>query len=387
MVFKLVLILALMTSSVMPFSGYIVFFILFSFLLFRGGLNKLFYLLKEDKFILFFLIYILFLLIKSNYKIDSLIGSMVVYISIFIYFSIRKYVNSINDTIDIFKYFVISNIIISIYGIIQFYFISDAYFASSWVDSNIYSINMRAYSSLINPNVLGGYLVFCICLQLKSLENIRSRKVNIISLILSSLCLILTYSRGAWITLFVVVFLMYFHRKRIVYIFYSLVFFVAITIINGSSGLERISLNNALNDHSFHYRIDIYKSVLEIIRQNFLFGTGLNTMKHYISNYSQVIEAPVDHAHNIILNIIGETGFVGLVFFSIFFISLIKDIFLMYKFQDEIYQDISISSFLAFFSIIIHGMVDAPIVAPQFLFFVIIIYSFVKNIKYYDILK
>lgn len=387
MVIKLLLILALVASSIIPFSGYVVFFILFLFMLFRGRLIRFFDSLKENKPIILFLIYISFSLLKSNYKSDSLVGVVVVFISIYIYLVVRKYVYSINETIDIFKYFVISNIIISIYGIIQFYFISDVYFASSWVDSNIYNINMRAYSSLLNPNVLGGYLVFCICLQLTALEHIRARRINVISLLLSSICLILTYSRGAWITLFIIVFLMYFYRKRIVYVFYSLLFFLSITMINGSSGLERISLNKTLHDHSFHYRIDIYQSIFKIIKENFIFGTGLNTMKHYISNYSHVIEAPVDHAHNLILNIVAETGFIGLAFFSVFFIALIKDIFIIYKFQDPIYKDISISSFLAFLSILIHGIIDAPIIAPQFLFFVIFIYSFVKNIRCYKILK
>lgn len=381
-VVKLTLIVALITSSIISFSGYIVLAILFLFLMIKGELKQLCSLLLEKKLILYFLIYIMFSLVKSNYKIDSLLGIMVIFFAVFIYFVIKKYVISFIDTIDIFKYFIISNIIISAYGIIQFYFIDDAYFSSSWIDNNVYNISMRAYSSLINPNVLAGYLVFCICLQLTSLENIKSRKMNVISLIVSSFCLILTYSRGAWLSLFIIVFLLYFYRQKVVYIIYSLSFFISLILVNGNNGIERISLNKSLHDHSLQYRIEIYKSAFKIIKEHFFFGTGLNTMKHYINYYSQVIKAPVDHAHNIILNIFCEAGFIGLIFFGIILVTLIKKIYLIYKLEDKIFKDIAISSVLAFLSIFIHGFIDAAIIAPQFLFFVVFIYSFIMNIKY-----
>lgn len=241
---------------------------------------------------------------------------------------------------------------------------------------------MRAYSSLLNPNVLAGYLVFYICIQLTTLENIKSRKISFFSIILSSFCLILTYSRGAWISLFVIVFLMYVYRYKVAYLLYSFIFLISIILVNGSFGIERLSINKSLHDNSMLYRLEIYKSTLKIIKEHFWFGTGLNTMKHYIHRYSQVITAPVDHAHNLILNILGETGFVGLIIFGIILLTLIKNLYYIYRLEDDFYRDIAVSGFLGFLSILIHGFIDAPILAPQFLFFTIYIYSFISNIKY-----
>lgn len=387
MVVKLLLVTALISSSIVPFSGYVIFLAFFFYSLVKGELKELICLLIEEKLILCFFLISIFSLIISDYKIDSLLGLGVIFVSIVMYLVIRKYVYSINDTIDIYKYFIISNIIISTYGIIQFYFMKETFFASGWIDSKVYSISMRAYSSMLNPNVLAGYLVFCICLQLTSLEKIRYRKINILTLILSSFCLILTYSRGAWLTLLIVAFLIFFYRKKVIYILYSSIFFISIILINGNTGIERISLSKSLHDHSLQYRLEIYKSTLKIIREHFLFGSGLNTMRHYIDYYSEEINSSVYHAHNLILNILGETGFIGLIFFGIILINLINSIYFIYKLENRIYEDIAISSILGFLSILIHGFIDAAIIAPQFLFFVVFVYSLVMNIKHNNSIK
>lgn len=382
MVVKLSLIAALIVGSIIPFCGYIVLIILFLYLISKDELKGILSLILEKKSILFSFVYIILSLYRSNYKIDSLIATLGIIIVILLYLIIRKYINTVNDTIDIFKFFILSNIIISSYGIIQFYFIKNPYFAASWIDSKVYNISMRAYSSLLNPNVLAGYLVFYICIQLSSLENIKFRKITFFSMVLSSFCLVLTYSRGAWISLFIIVFLMYTYRQKLVYLLYIFMLFISIALINGGSGIARLSINKSLHDNSILYRLEIYKSVIRVIKEHFVFGTGLNTMKHYIDMYSQVIIAPVDHAHNLILHILGETGFVGLIIFGIIVLTLFKNLLYIYKLECNFYKDIAVSGFLGFLSILIHGFIDAPIIAPQFLFFTIYIYSFISNIKY-----
>ncbi|WP_432408823.1 O-antigen ligase family protein [Wukongibacter sp. M2B1] len=381
-VVKFTLIAALIAGSIIPFCGYIFLIILLSYLIIKGELKSILHLALKEKSILFALVYIMFSLIRSNYKIDSLIATLGIIIVILLYLVIRKYINSLNDTIDIFKSFIFSNIIISAYGIIQFYFIRNSYFAASWIDSSVYNITMRAYSTMLNPNVLAGYLVFYICIQLTSLENIKSRKLSFFSIVLSSLCLILTYSRGAWISLLIVVFLIYIYRQKIPHLLYLCTFLISIILINGSFGIERLSINKSLHDNSMLYRLEIYKATLEIIKEHLWFGTGLNTMKHYIHNYSKVVTAPVDHAHNLILHILGETGFIGLIIFGIILLTLIRNLYYTYRLEDDFYKDIAVSGFLGFLSILIHGFIDAPIVAPQFLFFTIYIYSFISNIRY-----
>lgn len=103
-VVKYTLIAALIFGSIIPFCGYIVFMILLSYLISKGALKSIFHLAMEEKSILFALIYIMFSLFRSNYKIDSLIATSGIIIVILLYLVIKKCINSVNDTIDIFKF-------------------------------------------------------------------------------------------------------------------------------------------------------------------------------------------------------------------------------------------------------------------------------------------
>jgi len=378
---KLSLFAAIIASSIIPLFGYVIVLLLTVYMLLTQNLNCIFLAVKNNKYFTIFLLYMALNLAISDYKVHSFVGILFVLLTVTLFLVIRKYANTIEDCLDIFKYFTISNIIISILGIIQFYFFKDIMFSSGWIDSDIYSsIHKRAYSTLLNPNVLAGYLVFSIGLFITALEDIKTKKINIIAIILSSLCLILTYSRGAWITLLSVVGLAYVYRKRLIYILYGILFYTTAFIINGSAGFERMSINNAMHDNSLFYRVEIYKTMLKIIKDNFWFGTGINTMGHYINNYSEIIKAPVYHGHNIILNIFGEMGFIGIIFFGIIAVNLFKKLYYIKKHGND-FERIALQVFLSFMSILIHGLIDAVIIAPQFLFFVTYIFAVVANIE------
>ncbi|MDK2919804.1 MAG: hypothetical protein PWQ37_2537 [Candidatus Petromonas sp.] len=379
---KLSLLAAIIASSIVPLFGYAIVLLLTVYILLTQNLNFIFLTFKNNKYFTIFLLYMALNLAISDYKVHSFVGILFVLLTVTLFLVIRKYANTIEDCLDIFKYFTISNIIISILGIIQFYFFKDIMFSSGWIDSDIYSsIHKRAYSTLLNPNVLAGYLVFSIGLFITALEDIKTKKINIIAIILSSFCLILTYSRGAWITLFSVIGLIYVYRRKLVYFLYGILFYATAVIINGSAGFERMSIYNTLHDNSLLYRIEIYKTMMKIIKDNFWFGTGINTMSHYINNYSEIIKAPVYHGHNIILNILGETGFIGIIFFGIITVNLFKKLYYIKKHGND-FERIALQVFLSFTSILIHGLIDAVIMTPQFLFFATYIFAVITNIEH-----
>lgn len=377
---KAFLIIALIINSIIPLSGYVIILSLLFYLIYKGETKNLIFQLSKQKKLLLFIIYIIFCLCRSEYKIYSLIATLILLLVIFIYLTIRTYENLFE--LSILKYFRITNIIISVLGIIQYYFLQDIYFSSGWIDANIYNINMRAYSTLLNPNVLAGYLVLCICLSILDLEEIKEKKFSILSIILASFCLILTYSRGAWATLYVIILLIFLLRKKIIYILYGIFLCLLMFIINSSSALERININNTIRDHSLFYRLEIYKTMIQIIKDNFIFGTGLNTMRFYINDYSDIIKAPVYHGHNLLLNIVGETGFIGLIFFVIMLITLFKSYIIIAKSDNSTLRKVGFSCFLGLLSIFIHGFIDAVLFAPQFLFYVTFIFSIIFNIQH-----
>lgn len=272
------------------------------------------------------------------------------------------------------RWFILCSIIISIIGIFQFYFLKNIIIPASWVDENVYNIEMRSFSTLLNPNVLGGYLLLIISLTIGELEYKEGNKIYLTILFLSSYCLVLTYSRSAWITLFILVFTNLILRKKAHYFFYG-IFYILLILSIGRNGLERLSIDNALYDSSIYYRIEIYRAAVRIIKENILIGTGLNTMQYYINDYSNFIKAPVYHAHNIILNIWGETGFIGVLFFVIIFIAIFKDLLYIKKYR------VSFSLFLCILSILIQGVFDAVFITPQFLIFATYIISIIRNLR------
>ena len=91
-------------------------------------------------------------------------------------------------------------LITSVIGIRQLY--ADAGALARWSDSNsVAEGTVRIYSTLGNPNLLGGYLLPILPLALVALLRWRGRGLRLFalaSLLLGLVALVLTYSRGAW---------------------------------------------------------------------------------------------------------------------------------------------------------------------------------------------
>jgi len=162
------------------------------------------------------------------------------------------------------------------------------------------------------------------------------------------------------------------------YVVYGL-FFLMLTNIGGLNGFERLSINNALRDNSFHYRLEIYDSMFKIIKDNFLFGTGLNTMQYYINEYSQRITAKVYHGHNIFLNLWAELGIVGLSF-------VVVMIYNFFSTLNKVKKSIlGFSILLSFLSVMIHGLIDAVAITPQFMIFFVYILALIDEELVYQL--
>ncbi len=91
-------------------------------------------------------------------------------------------------------------LITSVIGIRQLY--GDASALARWSDSNsVAEGTVRIYSTLENPNLLGGYLLPILPLAVVALlrwQGLGRRLFAMASLVLGLVALVLTYSRGAW---------------------------------------------------------------------------------------------------------------------------------------------------------------------------------------------
>ena len=124
----------------------------------------------------------------------------------FILFSIVLYngVTNRNQLDTLVALMVLAGAIVSAYGILQYIF-RWGYQSAAWVDSDMFSsIQFRVPSTLENPNMLGQYLILLIPLggaKLLGAKDWLNRVFYLACCSVMCVCMILTFSRGAWLGL------------------------------------------------------------------------------------------------------------------------------------------------------------------------------------------
>jgi len=191
---------------------------------------------------------------------------------------------------------------------------------------------LRAYGSLPHPNMLGGFLVVCLLINiilyfaLLKNKNERARVLSLVFFIINFVSLLLTFSRAAWLGLAIgiIVLIPLVINKYGQTGLLNLSKFVFIIVMVSSivvMGLKEPIFNrfndNRLEIKSVQERIDYNKEAGQIIKNNWLFGVG-------IKNYTLAIKEEIDSSrevfsyqpvHNVFLLVWAETGILGLIFF------------------------------------------------------------------------
>ncbi len=233
---------------------------------------------------------------------------------------------------------VLSAVIVAVYGIADYY-IGDAVKTSSWLDSNMFgSISGRAVSTLDNPNMLGEYLILIMpmAFSLFVAYNARGRRfLSVVAICSIGACLVLTWSRGAWLGLLVAmcVYAVFATRKSLlVFIIgvFSLPFWPAIL---PQSVWTRIASVGNTADSSTMYRVNIWRGTVDMLKDHFFSGIGVGEgawREIYPSYALSAIEA-APHSHNIYLQITVELGIVGLAVFLILMFMLAQSCMSYFK--------------------------------------------------------
>ena len=216
-----------------------------------------------------------------------------------------------------------SAILVVLWGFFQFIFGIDAADVK-WTDPEVFpELRKRIFSTLENPNVLAGYLDVFICLALGLLAKVERRQKFILIgvIILFLACLVMTYSRGAFLTL-AIVFAIYgvLQDWRILILFAIITGLIA---YGDSAFMNRILSAFTMSDSSEGVRVGIWVSTSAMISDHPFTGIGWGAYQYVYPQYNYYIADPsiiIYHAHNIYLNYAAETGILGaLAFFWYFF--------------------------------------------------------------------
>lgn len=188
--------------------------------------------------------------------------------------------------------------------------------AQSWVDPERFPLlRRRMYSTLENPNLFGAYLLMII--SILTAFTLRERAVKrrtVFAVILLSLllCLALTYSRGAWVSLAAIVLgLTLFYDKK-----FGLLFLLVPVVLAFYHGqvVERFLSLFSGEDTSVDLRFALWESTMAMIEEHPLLGVGWGAYFLSYPDYNFFIQEEgvlIFHAHNMYLNMLAEVGIPG----------------------------------------------------------------------------
>lgn len=207
--------------------------------------------------------------------------------------------------------------------------------------SLIISISNRIITSSLKYGFLGMFFVIPTSLFYVFFLNEK----NIIKKILFSafclfffICILLTYARSAFLAIVFSIFFISFFNGRKTFILSCIIAVVFFQIY--SSDLIQF-IKDAFIDVRYNFtRLDIWEMTIKDILAHWLFGTGLAGIK-FVPNANlptyRFMGAYVGSAHNNLLDIGIESGFLGIFCFLWLVIRLFKDTFKTYLFCSDLF--------------------------------------------------
>jgi O-antigen ligase len=275
----------------------------------------------------------LFIVISGIYAITSLATTSALKVwliyAAFIgtYFVTIKAINSPKRLFWACTTFVVSGLLVALYGIYHQYFGNNL--GHAWLDEEMFTgISVRVYSTLGNPNVLGEYLLLTIPLTAALFWWVKKPLPKIFFLAVlgvSLLCMIFTQSRGCWLALILTVMIFILFIDKRFFALLPLALCIAPFVLPQSI-IERFTSIGNLSDTSTSYRVMIWLGTLSMLKDYWFMGVGLSSaafaLIYPFYSYSMII-AP--HAHNIYLEIMSEM--------SVFTLFLWITIIVVYCFQ------------------------------------------------------
>lgn len=213
------------------------------------------------------------------------------------------------------------------------------YTSQAWLDSEMFgSIGRRAVGTLENPNMLGEYLILLIpvaaAMILGNGEGLGRVPAFLCAGALSA-CLILTWSRGAWLGLIfgLLVFLMIWNRRSLWLLVVGFVSLPILPAVLPASIIQRVTSIGNMADSSTSYRVSIWRASASMIRDNFLTGIGMGEgpWKIVYPRYAYMGVEAAPHSHNLFMQIWLDLGLGGIVIFLIFLFVLFQAAFTMFR--------------------------------------------------------
>lgn len=302
--------------------------------------------------ILLFLLWSTLSILWSGNKYLSVFFSLQILLGVVLFFLIQSLAINKNKAIGVL---LVSSFLQGTLGIFQF--VTQSTFSNKWLGisthlasqggssvlENITGRWLRGYGGMPHPNILGGFLAVSLILGILFYIKIKNKDhyLKIIALIMLSvnfLALLFTFSRSAWLGLFLALFLILiysFYKKQKTFFLktfsFSLIFtafFLIFSVGYFELILPRFSSESRLEKKSINERIEFLKQSKEIIKTNPIVGVGIGNYTNYLheNNSSNIPVWKLQPTHNTFMLIFAELGIIGISLFAGIIVFALKNI-------------------------------------------------------------
>ena len=215
-----------------------------------------------------------------------------------------------------------------LYGYYQYAFGLDTMDAR-WVDGAVFpQVNHRVFATWENPNIFAGYLDMVIAVALGYFayaQNKTQRAALVLIMAAAAACLMLTYARGACLTLALLVLLFGIYKDKRVALMGAVA--VAVALALNPALTERLTSVLTTQDTSVEMRRAFWEATWVMIQDHPFLGIGWGAywlVYPAYDSYMQGASIIIYHAHNMYLNYAAEIGVVGAGAFMWFFFGTMK---------------------------------------------------------------
>lgn len=256
-----------------------------------------------------------------------------------------------------------SAVIVTGYGFYQYVHGVDIS-AFQWVDGEQFpELKVRIFSTLQNPNLLAGFLVVVMSLAVGiglHTENIQGKALLFVLVAVLGICLVLTYSRGAWLSVVAVTALCgRLYNRKVLWVFLVI---PVLALFCHDGVMERLLSIFNPTDTSSTLRIALWESTIAMILDKPLLGIGWGSYWLVYPDYDFFLNNPaatIVHAHNMYLHIAAEIGIPGLmVFLAIIYGHTRTAIQVLVQTQNTWVAGVMLGSVAAVLGLVVNGFTD-----------------------------
>ena len=316
-------------------------------------------------FVVFFMISAFFGCINSFNFMSSAKIFLIYFSFIMFYFVIVNSITSYKKWKALVACFLCAGALVALYGVYQNF--AGVSSTASWVDEEMFSsIKTRVYSTFGNPNVLGEFLVIMIPTSLALIwgnKKLGHKMVYTLIMFLMCACMVFTWSRGAWLGVFLAVVSFFLIMDKKWFLAAILGVFMIPFLLGSNSAIagRLLSIGNT-EDTSTAYRVSIWMASVKLIKEFWLSGIGLGS-DSFTMIYPKFALAGANyalHSHNLFLQICVEMGVIGIVSFLALMVSYFRHAYnlIIYKTRKRFISIASIAMASGVLGYMFQGLTD-----------------------------